>query len=125
MLRTKPVWVLFSRDSYLRPETAQGIFVNFQRLLQFNQGRIPFGAAQIGSAFRNEISPRSGLIRVREFAMAEIEYFVDPKNKQHPKFDRVCNVSMALYSACDQMDGNMPRKMTIGEAVDQVNFLVY
>ncbi|VDP89208.1 unnamed protein product, partial [Echinostoma caproni] len=57
---------------FLRPETAQGIFVNFQRLLHFNQGRIPFGAAQIGSAFRNEISPRSGLIRVREFAMAEI-----------------------------------------------------
>ncbi|THD20520.1 Glycyl tRNA synthetase [Fasciola hepatica] len=104
---------------YLRPETAQGIFVNFQRLLQFNQGKIPFGAAQIGSAFRNEISPRSGLIRVREFAMAEIEYFVDPKNKQHPKFDRVHDVTMTLYSACDQMDGNAFRKMTIGDAVKQ------
>ncbi len=50
---------------YLRPETAQGIFVNFKRLLEFNQGRLPFAAAQIGNAFRNEISPRSGLIRVR------------------------------------------------------------
>lgn len=50
---------------YLRPETAQGIFVNFKRLLEFNQGKLPFAAAQIGQAFRNEISPRSGLIRVR------------------------------------------------------------
>lgn len=50
---------------FLRPETAQGIFVNFKRLLEFNQGRLPFAAAQIGNAFRNEISPRSGLLRVR------------------------------------------------------------
>lgn len=51
--------------SYLRPETAQGIFLNFKRLLEFNQGKLPFAAAQIGNSFRNEISPRSGLIRVR------------------------------------------------------------
>jgi len=51
--------------SYLRPETAQGMFLNFKRLLEFNQGKLPFGAAQIGNSFRNEISPRSGLIRVR------------------------------------------------------------
>jgi glycyl-tRNA synthetase (class II) len=51
--------------SYLRPETAQGMFVNFRRLLEFNQGQLPFAAAQIGNSFRNEISPRSGLLRVR------------------------------------------------------------
>ncbi|CAH8848827.1 unnamed protein product [Trichobilharzia szidati] len=104
---------------YLRPETAQGIFVNFQRLLHFNQGRLPFGAAQIGSAFRNEISPRSGLIRVREFTMAEIEYFVDPTDKSHPKFEEVRDTKMLLYSACDQMSGEGPRTVTIGEAVDK------
>lgn len=54
-----------SSFSYLRPETAQGIFLNFKRLLEFNQGKLPFAAAQIGNSFRNEISPRSGLIRVR------------------------------------------------------------
>ena len=48
--------------TYFRPETAQGIFINFKRLLEFNQGRLPFAAAQIGNAFRNEISPRSGNI---------------------------------------------------------------
>ena len=49
----------------MRPETAQGMFVNFKRLLEFNQGKLPFAAAQIGNSFRNEISPRSGLLRVR------------------------------------------------------------
>lgn len=50
---------------YLRPETAQGHFVNFQRLLEFNAGRVPFASAHIGKSFRNEISPRAGLLRVR------------------------------------------------------------
>lgn len=61
----RQTWVIFVCCSYLRPETAQGIFVNFKRLLEFNQGKLPFAGAQIGNAFRNEISPRSGLIRVR------------------------------------------------------------
>ncbi|KAG8231863.1 hypothetical protein J437_LFUL011768 [Ladona fulva] len=104
---------------FLRPETAQGIFVNFKRLLEFNQGKLPFAAAQIGNAFRNEISPRSGLIRVREFTMAEIEHFCDPKNKDHPKFDSVRDVKLQLYSACNQMDGKPAVVMTIGEAVDK------
>ncbi|VDL92392.1 unnamed protein product [Schistocephalus solidus] len=104
---------------YLRPETAQGIFVNFQRLLQFNQGRLPFGAAQIGPAFRNEISPRAGVIRVREFTMAEIEYFVDPNDKRHPKFSQYAELPLNLLTACDQMDGKSARKITLGEAVSQ------
>lgn len=104
---------------YLRPETAQGIFVNFQRLLQFNQGRLPFGAAQIGSAFRNEISPRSGLIRVREFTMAEIEYFVDPADKNHPKFENVRDLEVVIYSSDDQMNGTPARTMTIKETVEK------
>lgn len=103
---------------YLRPETAQGIFVNFKRLLAFNQDRLPFAAAQIGNAFRNEISPRSGLIRVREFTMAEIEHFCDPNDKSHSKFENVKDISMLLYSACNQMDGKSAQHLTIGEAVE-------
>lgn len=103
---------------YLRPETAQGIFVNFKRLLEFNQGKLPFAAAQIGNSFRNEISPRSGLIRVREFTMAEIEHFCDPADKSHPKFDTVRDVKVLLYSACNQMDGKAAEMTTIGQAVD-------
>ena len=102
---------------FLRPETAQGIFVNFKRLLEFNQGKLPFAAAQIGNAFRNEISPRSGLIRVREFTMAEIEHFCDPNIKDHPKFESVKDVEVSLYSAHCQMEGKSVYKTTIGRAV--------
>lgn len=66
---------------YLRPETAQGIFLNFKRLLEYNSGKLPFGGVHIGHSFRNEISPRSGLIRCREFLLAEIEYFYDNLEK--------------------------------------------
>lgn len=62
--------------SYLRPETAQGIFVNFKNVLDTMAPKMPFGIAQIGKAFRNEIAPREFLFRVREFEQMEIEYFV-------------------------------------------------
>jgi len=61
---------------YLRPETAQGIFVNFKNVVDSMSPKIPFGIAQIGKAFRNEIAPREWLFRVREFEQMEIEYFV-------------------------------------------------
>src|SRR6185369_1059375 len=66
--------------SYLRPETAQGMFVNFKNLLDTFHPDLPFGMAQIGKAFRNEIAPRDFLFRSREFEQMEIEYFVDPKD---------------------------------------------
>ncbi len=61
---------------YLRPETAQGIFVNFKNVLDSMSPKMPFGIAQVGKAFRNEIAPREFLFRVREFEQMEIEYFV-------------------------------------------------
>jgi len=64
--------------SYLRPETAQGIFVNFKNVLDAYHPKLPFGIAQTGKAFRNEITPRDFLFRVREFEQMEIEYFVNP-----------------------------------------------
>lgn len=64
--------------AYLRPETAQGIFVNFANVLTTTSRKLPFGIAQIGKGFRNEINPRNFLFRVREFDMMEIEYFVTP-----------------------------------------------
>jgi len=102
---------------FLRPETAQGMFVNFKRLLEFNQGRLPFAAAQIGNSFRNEISPRSGLIRVREFTMAEIEHFVDPTDKSHPKFADLADLQIQLYSASNQMNGESAKFVRLGDAV--------
>jgi len=64
--------------AYLRPETAQGMFVNFANVLNATGRKLPFGLAQIGKAFRNEITPRNFIFRVREFEQMEIEYFVQP-----------------------------------------------
>lgn len=103
---------------YLRPETAQGHFVNFERLLDFNNGRVPFASAQVGKSFRNEISPRAGLLRVREFTMAEIEHFVDPEKKTHPRFGEVEHIVVPLLSAEVQKAGKTTlTKMSLGEAV--------
>ncbi|WIA35437.1 hypothetical protein OEZ86_003878 [Tetradesmus obliquus] len=105
---------------YLRPETAQGIFVNFRDLLYFNGGKLPFAAAQIGNAYRNEISPRAGLLRVREFTQAEIEHFVNPDDKRHPKFDKVAALQPLLYSRAMQMgDDKQAQALSLGDAVSQ------
>jgi glycyl-tRNA synthetase len=64
--------------AYLRPETAQGIFVNFKNVLQIARRKPPFGIAQVGKSFRNEITPGNFLFRVREFEQMEMEYFVPP-----------------------------------------------
>jgi len=65
-------------EIYLRPETAQGIFVNFKNVVNTTRKKIPFGIAQIGKAFRNEITPGNFTFRTREFEQMEIEYFVEP-----------------------------------------------
>jgi glycyl-tRNA synthetase len=64
--------------AYLRPETAQGIFVNYKNILNTQRTKIPFGVAQIGKAFRNEITPGNFIFRMREFEQMEMEYFVKP-----------------------------------------------
>lgn len=103
---------------YLRPETAQGLFCNFRRLLELNTGKMPFAAAQIGLGFRNEIAPRSGLLRVREFCMAEIEHFVHPENKDHPRFAAVADaVKLVLFGRDDQLGSGKTKTMTCREAV--------
>jgi glycyl-tRNA synthetase len=68
---------------YLRPETAQGIFLNFKNYLQFSRKKPPFGIAQIGKSFRNEITPGNFIFRTREFEQMEMEFFVPPAEAQH------------------------------------------
>ncbi|KAI0394625.1 glycyl-tRNA synthetase [Xylariaceae sp. FL0594] len=104
---------------YLRPETAQGQFLNFAKLLEFNQQQMPFASASIGKSYRNEISPRSGLLRVREFLMAEIEHFVDPDGgKKHPRFHEVKDVELVLLNRETQLSGKTDvQKVAIGQAV--------
>ena len=106
-----------SQPGYLRPETAQGIFVEFPRLKEYARGTLPFGITQIGPAYRNEISPRGGLLRLREFTQAELEQFIDPETDE-PPLDRVEDVAVRLYPAAEQAaDDGTYHETTIGEAV--------
>ncbi len=106
-------------QGFLRPETAQGMFVNFRRLYDFNSGKMPMAVAQIGSAYRNEIAPRGGLIRVREFTMAEIEHFVHPDQKNHPKFETLANLRLNLFPGDAQVGDGKLITPTLAEAVSR------
>ena len=90
------------KNAYLRPETAQGIFIAFKRLSNYFRDKLPFGVAQIGRAFRNEISPRQGVIRLREFNQAELEFFVHPREKRHPNFGEVAKDVVRLVDKFDK-----------------------
>jgi glycyl-tRNA synthetase len=86
-------------DAYLRPETAQSIFVDFSRLSKTMRIKLPKGIAQVGKSFRNEISPRQTLIRLRELIQAEIEVFFNPKSKiQEGKNSEVKEVRMNILT---------------------------
>lgn len=100
------------RNAYLRPETAQGIFVNFSNLYRVARRKLPFGVCQIGKAFRNEISPRQGIIRVREISMAECEFFVNPNDKSYSKFNDIKNETLLLVT-----NENKELEISAGEAV--------
>ncbi len=106
-----------SDRGYLRPETAQGIFVDFPRLREYARGELPFGVAQIGRAYRNEISPRNAIVRTREFNQAELELFFDPATDQ-PDLESVADVKAPLLSAEAQDAGDSPSFQEIGEAVE-------
>ena len=108
-----------SSPGYLRPETAQGIFVEFPQLAEYARNQLPFGVTQIGRAYRNEISPRKSLVRVREFTQAELELFLDPEEDE-PDLSAVEDVVAPFYSAAAQEDEDgEARELTIREAVDE------
>lgn len=85
-----------SAKTYLRPETAQGIFINFKNIFSTQRVKIPFGIAQIGKAFRNEITPGNFIFRIREFEQMELEYFVQP-GKDEKFFDYWVKERMNWY----------------------------
>jgi len=84
---------------YGRPEAAQGIFVEFNRLYAMAREKLPFGVIQIGHALRNEISPRQGLIRLREFTIADLEFFFDPEEPNCCLLKNVENETLRIYLA--------------------------
>ncbi len=108
------------KKGYMRPETAQGMFVDFPRLLRFYREKLPFGVTQIGKSFRNEISPRQGVIRLREFTQAEAEVFVNPKDKDHhPNFAAVKDMVLPLFNEDCQLNCKPTVPMTVGDAVSK------
>jgi glycyl-tRNA synthetase len=103
-----------SRVGYLRPETAQGIFVNYLNLYRYNREKLPLGVIQTGRGYRNEISPRQGMIRQREFNMMEVELFVDPDDKDWSRFSELENERMRLVP-----NDGIEKEMTVRETVEK------
>ncbi len=89
--------------AYMRPETAQIMFLDFKRTATSMRQKLPFGIAQIGKSMRNEVSPRKGLIRLREFGQMEIEMFVNPDRiNEHPGFEEKENIKLRLLTREEQ-----------------------
>ncbi|MFH1470279.1 MAG: glycine--tRNA ligase [Candidatus Micrarchaeota archaeon] len=105
---------------YTRPETAQGIFLIFPRIFRYSGSKLPLGIAQIGKSFRNEISPRQGLIRLREFSQMELEYFFDPEKGSHIRFEKLKGTKIRLYLREEQANNSEKcLDTTVGEAVSK------
>jgi len=105
---------------YGRPEAAQSIFVEFKRLYENARERLPFGVVQIGHALRNEISPRQGLLRQREFTIMDVEFFFDPEEPQCGLLKSVENEKLRLLLAEAKLKGEKePVEVTVKQALDK------
>ena len=102
------------RAGFLRPETAQGMFTSYNALYRHFRERLPFGAMQVGKGYRNEIAPRQGMIRLREFNMAELEYFIDPEAELSDDLSPWNDQRMDLIP-----DGGKSVNMTLSDACKQ------
>lgn len=121
----KPMNLMFStkigamsagRTAYMRPETAQGMFMLFPALYRHYRQKLPFGAIQTGKGYRNEISPRQGMIRLREFNMAELEYFIDPEKPPTADLNRRTEIILLIPDPDGPHSGET--RMGFGAALD-------
>ncbi len=104
--------------AYGRPEAAQGIFVNFRRILETMREKFPIGIAQVGTVLRNEISPRQGPIRLREFTIMDFELFFDPAEPDCPYLDEVISEELSIVTEETRSKGTEnATKIKVGEAV--------
>ncbi len=105
---------------FLRPETAQGMFVEFKRIYEIFRKRFPVGIAQIGRGYRNEISPRQGVIRLREFDMMEIEYFFDPEKDDEFNLDEYMDETLnILHEELIREGGGEYETLTVREILEK------
>ncbi len=111
-----------TNEAYLRPETAQTIFADFKTIASFARKKLPFGIAQVGKAFRNEISPRNFLFRAREFEQMEIEFFLHPSKT--PPFEKIkLGLKIKALAAGEQGEGksgSMVEKSVEGLLKDKI-----
>ncbi|EGG41306.1 glycyl-tRNA synthetase [Candidatus Nitrosarchaeum limnium SFB1] len=111
-------------EAYLRPETCQSIFVDFPRLYKTMRGKLPLGIAQVGKSFRNEISPRQSLLRLREFYQAEIEVFCNPnKLDEIEKFREIENAIIRIQTDAEIIP--MTCKKAVESGVVPNKFVAY
>ncbi len=107
-------------QGYLRPETAQGAYINFSRHFNILRNKLPLGLAIIGKAFRNEISPRNLTTRMREFTQAELQIFFDPqKIEEHERWNEVKNYKLVLFPVANR--GKKPIEISCENAVKELN----
>lgn len=114
-VKTENLMFSSQNDTYLRPEIAQGIFVNFKKYYEFIK-ELPFGIAQIGKSFRKEISPKP-LLRMREFTQAEIEFFFDPYSTSYYKYEPFKESILPLLSSDNQLKDGEVEKISLEQAI--------
>lgn len=122
LMFTTQVGPIASKDSmaYLRPETAQLIFADYKQVWDTGRVKLPFGIAQIGKAFRNEISPRNFLFRCREFEQAEIEFFIHPKKTNDcPYFEEIKDMKVQIHTAETQKADATHKTISFEELINK------
>ena len=107
-------------DGYLRPETAQAMFLNYKRGIIHAREKLPFALAQSSKVARNEISPRRGILRLREFTIMELELFFDPANPVCPWYNDVKDTIITLFTE-EMMENEVkdPIILTVDDAVNE------
>src|SRR5260370_10599357 len=106
--------------AYTRPEAEQGIFVDFHRVLEVMREKFPLGIAQVGTVLRNEISPRQGPIRLREFTIMDFELFFDPEKPECPYIDEVKEDKLHIITEETRKNGkNETNRITTTEALEK------
>ncbi len=105
---------------YIRPETAQGMFVSFKRVYQVMREKLPLGIAQVGRVARNEISPRQGMLRLREFTIMEFEFFYDPEDEGWSTYiEKIAHEPLRVLIADDIVSGRRePRTINVRDAIE-------
>ncbi|BFH73401.1 glycine--tRNA ligase [Sulfurisphaera javensis] len=106
-------------QGFLRPETAQGMFTSFKRVYEAFRQKLPIGIAQVGRVARNEISPRQGLIRMREFTIMELEFFFDPESNVNPPLEKFGNMKLNILRGEDKVKGEKPKEYSIQELLEE------